>query len=181
MPLEEGSDQDTISRNIRELHHANKDRSKPRSNDQIVAIAMSKAGKSNKMTESLQDFILSLSTPENSNLVEGAIMNGFTAIFEEEADIGLPETPKGLNDYQNEIKNMEKYQMAATRAAQELDQAKKQTTDKLKQIKETEVAERASRGLTPANVARDQALAQARGTGTNSATSSATSSASNPI
>lgn len=45
MPLKSGSSQKTISANIRELYHANADRSKPRPRAQIVAIAMRKAGK----------------------------------------------------------------------------------------------------------------------------------------
>lgn len=56
MPLKKGSSQKTISRNIRELYRDNekewKERGaggKPRSRDQIIAIAMSKAGKTKKM------------------------------------------------------------------------------------------------------------------------------------
>jgi hypothetical protein len=46
MPLKEGSSRETISENIRELYHANKGKKKKRKRDQIIAIAMSKAGRS---------------------------------------------------------------------------------------------------------------------------------------
>jgi hypothetical protein len=50
MPLKKGSSKKVISENIRELYHANaeKPKGKKRKRDQIVAIAMSKAGKARK-------------------------------------------------------------------------------------------------------------------------------------
>lgn len=46
MPLQPGRSQKTISSNIRELHEANKSKpkNKRRSQEQIIAIALSKAG-----------------------------------------------------------------------------------------------------------------------------------------
>jgi len=55
MPLKKGSSQKTISANIRELYKDNKKKGKargqggkPRSKAQIIAIALSQAGKSRK-------------------------------------------------------------------------------------------------------------------------------------
>ena len=55
MPLKKGSSQKTISANIRELYKDNKKKGKargqggkPRSQAQIIAIALSQAGKSRK-------------------------------------------------------------------------------------------------------------------------------------
>jgi len=48
MPLKKGKSQKVISSNIRELKKANKHKSKKRSQKQIIAIALSKAGKSRK-------------------------------------------------------------------------------------------------------------------------------------
>lgn len=50
MPLLKGSSQETIARNIAELHHANKEKPKDekRSNKQILAIAYSMAHKGGK-------------------------------------------------------------------------------------------------------------------------------------
>lgn len=47
MPLKKGKSQKVISQNIKELYHANADKpkGKKRKRDQIIAIAMSKAGK----------------------------------------------------------------------------------------------------------------------------------------
>ena len=43
MPLMQGKSQQTIASNIAELHRANKGKDKPRSNEQIAAIAYSVA------------------------------------------------------------------------------------------------------------------------------------------
>ncbi len=50
MPLRSGKSQTVISDNIKELYHANANRSKPRPRNQIIAIAMRKAGKSKPKT-----------------------------------------------------------------------------------------------------------------------------------
>jgi hypothetical protein len=46
VPLKSGKSQTVISSNIKELYKANADRTNPRPRDQIVAIAMNKAGMS---------------------------------------------------------------------------------------------------------------------------------------
>jgi hypothetical protein len=48
MPLRKGKSKADISANIRELWHANERKKKKRSRDQIIAIAMSVAGKARR-------------------------------------------------------------------------------------------------------------------------------------
>lgn len=179
MPLEKGSSQEVISRNISELTDANKSRKKPRSHDQIVAIALYQAGKSRKkkgtLSESLMDFILDLVNDSNKSLVEGVIMEGFNAIFEEEIALNIPQTPKGINEYQKALEDHERTAMAAARAAQEMEQSKEQLAKKVDEIEKTETAQRATQGRGTASDVRSAELASARGTtpATNTATNPA--------
>lgn len=48
MPLVKGNSQETVSKNITDLSRANTGKSKPRSHDQIIAIALSLARKKKK-------------------------------------------------------------------------------------------------------------------------------------
>ena len=91
MPLLKGSSQKTISKNIRKMHHENDSRDKKRPHDQIVAIALSQAGKSKKKkgkkkmkakTEALENYINSLKTEDNKAFIEGTVMKGFKICFE---------------------------------------------------------------------------------------------------
>lgn len=138
MPLSKGSSQKTISKNITELHKTNKDRIeeglKPRSNKQIIAIALNKAGKSRKkkkstQVESLITFIESLKTAETAYLIDNVIMEVINVCFEDVSDVNtipIPNTPEEANALKANVDELQKAQEIAKAAIVKRDQIEQQ-------------------------------------------------------
>jgi len=146
MPLAKGSSQKTISKNIKELYHTNKERieegEKPRPRDQIVAIALNKAGKSKKkkkstQVESLISFIESIKTADTASFIDNVIMEAIDVCFEDVAEqntIPVPATPEEATALKTNIDELQKAQEIAKAAIVKRDQVQ----EKMK--KDAEVA-----------------------------------------
>ena len=132
LPLAKGSSQKTISKNIKELYDTNKERldagEKPRPRKQIIAIALNKAGKSNKKStqvESLIAFIESIKTAETAYFIDHVIMEGIDVCFEDVAGqdtIPVPATPEEATALKGNIDELQKAQEVAKAAIVKRDQ-----------------------------------------------------------
>ena len=151
MPLKKGSSQETISANIKELHHTNAERIKegelPRPNKQIVAIALSKAGKSNKkkkakkaINESMMTFIKSFNNM--FPLETKAITEAYQTCFEDQSnpeddeniDIQIPTnaSPEDVNTIQTTTQDTLNKVKQASEIRAKMNTELKAATDKLK-------------------------------------------------